>query len=90
MVISEDYEGKSEDNPKLERGSTPANQTVSTRKGGIQTMSNSDHKQKILVDMREFRSELPSLIHRRGIDIIPITIEVSCMYLLFKVHIIVV
>jgi ERCC4-type nuclease len=27
--------------------------------------------------MREFRSELPSLIHRRGIDIEPVTIEVG-------------
>jgi len=27
--------------------------------------------------MREFRSELPSLIHRRGIDIEPVTLEVS-------------
>ena len=25
--------------------------------------------------MREFRSELPSLIHRRGIDIEPVTLE---------------
>ena len=29
------------------------------------------------MDMREFRSELPSLIHRRGIDIEPVTLEVS-------------
>merc|ERR1712170_244425 len=27
--------------------------------------------------MREFRSELPSLIHRRGIDIEPVTLEVG-------------
>ena len=32
---------------------------------------------QIIVDMREFRSELPSLIHRRGIDIEPVTLEVS-------------
>lgn len=31
----------------------------------------------IIVDMREFRSELPSLIHRRGIDIEPVTLEVG-------------
>jgi len=35
--------------------------------------------------MREFRSELPSLIHRRGIDIEPVTLEVSiCESVLFK------
>lgn len=27
--------------------------------------------------MREFRSELPALIHRRGIDIEPVTLEVG-------------
>jgi DNA excision repair protein ERCC-4 len=32
---------------------------------------------KVIVDMREFRSELPSLLHKRGIDIEPITLEVG-------------
>lgn len=32
---------------------------------------------QVIVDMREFRSELPSLIHRRGIDIEPVTLEVK-------------
>lgn len=34
-------------------------------------------QQTVIVDMREFRSELPSLIHRRGIDIEPVTLEVG-------------
>ena len=32
---------------------------------------------KVIVDMREFRSELPSLLHKRGIDIDPVTLEVG-------------
>ena len=36
-----------------------------------------DWLRQVIVDMREFRSELPSLIHRRGIDIEPVTIQVS-------------
>ena len=32
---------------------------------------------RVIVDMREFRSELPSLLHRRGLDIEPITLEVG-------------
>lgn len=32
---------------------------------------------KILVDMREFRSKLPSLLHQVGLDILPITLEVG-------------
>jgi len=31
----------------------------------------------VLVDMREFRSELPSLIHKRGIDLEPLTLDVG-------------
>eukprot|EP01138_Halocafeteria_seosinensis_P013563 gb/GECG01013852.1/.p1 GENE.gb/GECG01013852.1/~~gb/GECG01013852.1/.p1 ORF type:complete len:907 (+),score=108.72 gb/GECG01013852.1/:1-2721(+) len=32
---------------------------------------------KILVDMREFRSKLPSLLHQAGLEILPITLEVG-------------
>lgn len=32
---------------------------------------------QVIVDMREFRSSLPSVIHKRGIDIIPLTLEVK-------------
>uniref|UniRef100_A0A224XJV8 DNA repair endonuclease XPF n=1 Tax=Panstrongylus lignarius TaxID=156445 RepID=A0A224XJV8_9HEMI len=32
---------------------------------------------KIIVDMREFRSELPSLLYKRGIDIEPVTLQVG-------------
>ena len=31
---------------------------------------------RIVVDMREFRSDLPCLIHRRGIEVVPVTIMV--------------
>ena len=31
----------------------------------------------MIVDMREFRSALPSLLHKRGIDIEPVTLEVD-------------
>lgn len=31
---------------------------------------------KIIVDMREFRSDLPCLIHRRGMEVLPVTITV--------------
>lgn len=32
--------------------------------------------------MREFRSALPSLLHKRGIDIIPVTLEVRSIHIL--------
>ncbi|XP_062509704.1 DNA repair endonuclease XPF-like isoform X2 [Corticium candelabrum] len=32
---------------------------------------------KVVVDVREFRSKLPSIVHRRGIDVEPVTLEVG-------------
>lgn len=46
-----------------------------TRKGGIG--SPKKENSKIIVDMREFKSELPAIIHARGIEIEPLTITVS-------------
>ena len=35
---------------------------------------------RVIVDMREFRSALPSLLHKRGIDIEPVTLEVFFIF----------
>ncbi|CAF0719433.1 unnamed protein product [Adineta steineri] len=90
MVIPEEREGRDEYNPLLSRDPTPANQQAygtgavstidqsDTRRGGIIPMTTiSNIRPKIIVDMREFRSELPSLIWKRGIDIEPVTLEVG-------------
>ncbi|KAG8035797.1 hypothetical protein G9C98_001453 [Cotesia typhae] len=67
MVIPTDQDGKMEDNitaaPQVEQ---------STRQGGIE--STAKVTPKIIVDIREFRSELPTLLHKRGIEIEPVTI----------------
>lgn len=39
----------------------------------------SKEKPKVIVDMREFRSELPCLIHKRGLEVVPVTITVSLL-----------
>ncbi|KAM7148941.1 DNA repair endonuclease XPF [Molossus nigricans] len=74
MVIPEEREGRSEANLDLVRGSVSTD-VPDTRKAGGQEQKRT--QQMIVVDMREFRSELPSLIHRRGIDIEPVTLEVG-------------
>ncbi|KAM9305957.1 DNA repair endonuclease XPF [Gastrophryne carolinensis] len=74
MVIPEEREGKDDTNLDLQRDATPASAATDTRKAGGQQKN---VQQSIIVDMREFRSELPSLIHRRGIDIEPVTLEVG-------------
>ncbi|XP_029432485.1 DNA repair endonuclease XPF isoform X2 [Rhinatrema bivittatum] len=75
MVVPEEREGRDESNLDLKRDATPANASTDTRKAGGQEQR--AVQQTIIVDMREFRSELPSLIHRRGIDIEPVTLEVG-------------
>nr|XP_002711804.1 DNA repair endonuclease XPF [Oryctolagus cuniculus] len=75
MVVPEEREGRDETNLDLVRGTASANAPTDTRKAGGQEQSGT--QQSIVVDMREFRSELPSLLHRRGIDIEPVTLEVG-------------
>ena len=90
MVVPVDQEGRVGDNALLSRDpSLP--QDVSTRKAGgrsdqcgTQTVRGCVHVAmvthspvlQVLVDVREFRSSLPFLIHKRGIDIVPLTLEV--------------
>ncbi|CAH1113748.1 unnamed protein product, partial [Psylliodes chrysocephalus] len=72
MVIPADQDGKSEECSSLQMD--VASPKKNTREGGKEQAAK---KQMIIVDMREFRSELPALIHKRGIDIEPITISIG-------------
>ena len=79
MVVPEEREGRDlNTNEDLYRGSEKASDqclsALNTRKGGGGQVQKT---QKVIVDMREFRSELPSLLHKRGIDIDPVTLEVG-------------
>lgn len=80
MVVPAERDGKCGNHPDLIRGSGSSltgETDKSSRKGG-QSVSRSDTiNQKVIVDIREFRSELPSLLHKRGIDIEPVTIEIG-------------
>ncbi|KAL0276275.1 UNVERIFIED_CONTAM: hypothetical protein PYX00_003883 [Menopon gallinae] len=72
MVIPEDRS----DCPELTRDASKASDVQArTRKGGLDTSNK--QPSKIIVDMREFRSELPALIHARGIDIEPVLIPIG-------------
>ena len=72
MVIPKDQDGKSDQCVMLQR--EQRRQVINTRHGGQKNDAN--ERDIIIVDMREFRSELPALIHKRGIDIEPLTITV--------------
>ncbi|XP_032896201.1 DNA repair endonuclease XPF isoform X2 [Amblyraja radiata] len=75
MVVPEEREGRNDSNPDLARGGSLSSAETDTRKAGGQAQKKEQHR--IIVDLREFRSELPSLIHRHGIDVEPVTLEVG-------------
>ncbi|XP_018577642.1 DNA repair endonuclease XPF [Anoplophora glabripennis] len=70
MVVPQNQDEKTELSLQNEASDLAKN----TREGGKPQPAK---KQIIIVDMREFRSELPPLIHKRGIDIEPLTITVG-------------
>lgn len=80
MVAPEDRDGRDGQRDDLVRDPRKASDLATardardTRDGHAQDQ---DKKSVVVVDMREFRSELPSLLHRRGIDIAPVTIDVG-------------
>jgi len=75
MVVPRDQEGRCDDHPELARDPRKASEMALISRDTRET-NDTNSRNVVIVDMREFRSELPSLLHRRGIDILPITIEV--------------
>uniref|UniRef100_A0A8B9ID12 DNA repair endonuclease XPF n=1 Tax=Anser brachyrhynchus TaxID=132585 RepID=A0A8B9ID12_9AVES len=73
MVVTEEREGRDETNLDLLRDAKPASVSTDIRRADGQEQKST--QQTIIADMQEFRSELPSLIHRHGIDIEPVTLE---------------
>jgi len=51
----------------------PKRNPSSTRLGGIKKVA----QQVVIVDVREFRSALPSFLHKENIKVIPVTLEVG-------------
>lgn len=75
MVVPEYQDGKSDDS-MITLQKVP-DVSANTRKAGGQEPSEATMIiPKIIVDIREFRSDLPCLIHRRGLDVVPLTITV--------------
>ncbi|CAF0763664.1 unnamed protein product [Brachionus calyciflorus] len=76
MIVTEEQDGKLELPKETEKETIIAQ--ANSRKGGIaQEVNQESEVPKIIVDMREFRSELPSILHKRGFHIEPCTLEVG-------------
>ena len=81
MVVPSDQDGKSED--CLALATDTIAEEGNSRKGGIPSSLASKTVERIVVDIREFRSELPALLHKRGIEIDPMTIVVGFYFSYF-------
>ncbi|XP_045533645.1 DNA repair endonuclease XPF isoform X1 [Pieris brassicae] len=73
MVVPSYQDGKTDEYFNLNVEETE--NTNDTRKAGGQNQAK--EKPVVIVDMREFRSDLPSLLHKRGINIEPVTITIG-------------
>lgn len=54
---------------------SPSKQNMVTRKAGGQKEASKE--MRVIVDMREFMSSLPNVLHQKGMNIIPVTLEVG-------------
>ena len=76
MVVPEERTAKTDVACSLIRGKPEeVGDTGNTRKAGGACKPHTN--KLVIVDMREFRSDLPSLLHKRGIDVDPVTLEVG-------------
>ncbi|XP_075974151.1 DNA repair endonuclease XPF mei-9 isoform X2 [Anticarsia gemmatalis] len=73
MVVPSYQDGKTDEyfNLNVEHDDN----AVDTRKAGGQNQQK--EKPLVIVDMREFRSDLPALLHKKGINIEPVTIAIG-------------
>lgn len=76
MVVPEYQDGKTEVDDLKEIAEEE--EVVNTRQAGGQEISKTKKERpRVIVDSREFRSELPCLIHKRGLEIIPAMITIG-------------
>lgn len=73
MVVPSYQDGKTDEyfNLNVEH----EDNALDTRKAGGQNQQK--EKPAVIVDMREFRSDLPALLHKKGINIEPVTIAIG-------------
>ena len=83
MIVCEEQDGKIDLPPKEK---PTIRSEMSSRIGGaVPDPNDQSELPKVIVDMREFRSELPSILHKRGFLIEPVTLEVGD-YVLSPIH----
>ena len=75
MVVPQYQDGKTD---VIDYSKEEEEEKVSTRQAGGQAdVVKKKEPPKVIVDSREFRSELPCLIHKRGIEVVPMMITIG-------------
>ncbi|KAK4758286.1 hypothetical protein SAY87_019587 [Trapa incisa] len=75
MMIPVDQDGRCVGlNPSLEPQPSSLQNSITRKAGGRKDV---DKQMQIIVDMREFMSSLPNVLHQKGMRIIPVTLEVG-------------
>ena len=77
MVVPEYQDGKSEVPGSLNINDQEEEEVSTRQAGGQVDVVKKKEPPRIIVDSREFRSELPCLIHRRGIEVVPLMITIG-------------
>ncbi|VDL75734.1 unnamed protein product [Nippostrongylus brasiliensis] len=67
LLVPRRYETARDEVPRLQ---------LSTRDGGGQ-IAEPEANPKVIVDMREFNSELPTVLYKKGYDVVAVTLEVG-------------
>ncbi|XP_010919790.1 DNA repair endonuclease UVH1 isoform X1 [Elaeis guineensis] len=75
MMIPVDQDGRCiGPNASNEPQSTISQNSVTRKAGGVKPK---EKEMQVIVDMREFMSSLPNVLHQKGMRIIPVTLEVG-------------
>ncbi|XP_074344666.1 DNA repair endonuclease UVH1 isoform X1 [Apium graveolens] len=60
--------------PPMEPASMTSQNSITRKAGGRKTI---EKEMQVIVDMREFMSNLPNVLHQKGMRIVPVTLEVG-------------
>ncbi|KAI4327200.1 hypothetical protein L6164_019689 [Bauhinia variegata] len=66
----------------LEPDLTTSQNSITRKAGG---RKEADKEMQVIVDMREFMSSLPNVLHQKGMRIIPVTLEVETMVRYYRI-----
>ncbi|CAI5441796.1 unnamed protein product [Caenorhabditis angaria] len=80
LMISREFNVEREEAPKLKSSTRDGGGRIDRRERELDPREQSDEQNerpKVIVDMREFNSELPTILYKKGYDVIAATLEIG-------------